>query len=746
MLRSLPLAIAAAATSGAPAGAQDEAAASAGEVIVVTATKRETTLQDAPVSVSVFGEAYLEQNNIQEFSGFADSVPNVSAPDGLNGAGSAITIRGVTSQSRQLATAEPAAGAYLDGVYVGPRGFLDYTVFDLERIEVLRGPQGTLWGRNTAAGAVIYTSRAPTEHFEGYARAEVGNYNLRALRGAVSGPIVEDALLFRLAGVHYERDGYTDNLAGGTLGTEDQQAVRGQLEWRPGPDVSVRLIGQYLSSDSIDKAPTWYALPGQTAAPELSIGNVYGSRTAQTNVTPRENAELYSATALVDWSVGGFEFASVTGWQSTDSYGVTDDEGSAFDLAEFHFGSEGDPDNIERFSQELRVTTPLLMDRVDVTAGLYYFREDQDAESYIRVGEYVVDTFGLALPFGARALRERDRVAASTESVAFFGEANVYLSDALTLIAGWRVTDETKEFAFSTGAQFLDGDDAILLDIPFGPFTDLDTFEDTVFTGKLGLEYDVNDDVMVYATVSEGYKSGGFNRSFPQAPDALDAFFDPESVTNYEVGLRATLAGGRGSLNVTGFYLDYTDLQVDTQIITSGGQLLNQTANAAEAESYGVELEAAWRPADRLELNAALGLLHAEFTDFDPSATADYSGNALPFAPDFNASLRGRYELYSGPAGRIAVQGEWVHQTSYFAGPENAPEGEQDAASLLHARLAYTDPDERFELGLWGRNLTDEELIVDFNAQTLVNPLFAGATLYGFNAPRTWGVDLKVSF
>ncbi|MDO8861995.1 TonB-dependent receptor [Haliea sp. E1-2-M8] len=737
--------------AGALAQSQDEGKRTL-EEIVVTATKRATSLQDTPMSISAFDASYLDANNVNEFSEFADSIPNVSAPDGLNGAGNSISIRGISSQTRGGSSVEQPAGAYLDQVFVGAEGFLDYVIYDIAQIEVLRGPQGTVWGRNTASGAISYRSQRPTREFGGYVDVQAGDYDLSAFEGAVSGPLAGDKLLFRVAGMHYERDGYIDDLDGGSFGTQDQDAVRAQLHFLPTDELDILLIGQYLESEGVDNIPTWSAGPGYEGPPELNVGSVHGKRVGRTNGPSNVTSELFGLTSIVTWNLADYELTSVTGYQSAESSAHIDDEGSGLDLAEAiygltAYGIDHDPDASDIFSQELRLVSPRLWNTTEFTLGLYYFDREFDTERSVKVGSYIVDTLGLQLPFGASALLERERVASSTESYAAFGQGSFDITPRLALQAGFRITEETKDFAFANGAVFLGENDETLLDIPLGEPLKLDQFEDTVFTGMLGLKYHVSDDVMVYATYSEGYKSGGFNRSFVTAPDLLLPFFGPEEVANHELGLRSKWLDGRLTVNATAFFMSYDDLQVEGRVINEQGQIVSQIENAGQAESQGLELEVTALPAPDWELFFSAGYLDAEFTRFVNVDGADYSGNSLPFAPDLNLSLRSRHDFDLGAAGTWYVQGEWVHQGSYYSEPSNRERGSQGSSNMFHARAAWISANGNWELGVWGRNLSDEDLLVDYNPAVEDNvTLFHGATLRSWSAPRTAGVDLKYSF
>lgn len=717
------------------------------EEVVVTATKRDTRLQDTPISIAAFSEGYLEKNNVKEFSDFVNAIPNVSAPEGLNGGGNNIAIRGISSQTRQGVNNDQPAGAYLDQVFQGPRGFLDNAVFDIAQIEVLRGPQGTLWGRNTAAGAISYTSRRPTQDFEGYAEAEAGNYDALTLRGAVSGPLAGDKVLFRAAGIHYERDGYIKRVSGGSYGTENQDAARLQLQFLPTDDLDLLLIGQYLASDYVPDIPTWTGLPGFSGPAELNPGGIYGKRYGETNFTPFSKKDVYGLTSIANYRLGDFTLTSVTGYQKISTYGLLDDEGTALDIATLDFGSAENPETTKRFSQEFRIASPTLWNLIDFTAGLYYYNEKARTQGGYHYGTFLIDQLGIELPDGVRTFAETSASASTTNSYAAFGQANIHVTDRLTGVIGLRVNREKKEFATASGMILYGPNGEVVLDMPTGPLAPLEPFKDDVLTKTLGLNYKPTDDSMVYATYSEGYKSGGFNQSYFSAPDSIVPFFGPEKVKNYEAGVRTSWLDRRLTVNLTAFYMTYEDLQVEIQSLTGAGQFVSQIANAGKARSQGAELEVVAMPTAEWQINFSAGWLDAVFKEFAANAVDDLSGNRLPFAPKLKFSLGSRYDIALGDSGNLYLQGEWAHSSGYFPDVTNNPNGFQKHSDVFNGRVGFEPASGKWEIGFWMRNITNKALITDYNpALESRTALFFGSTFYAYSPPRTFGVDLKVNF
>ncbi|MBA2920576.1 TonB-dependent receptor [Sphingomonas sp. CGMCC 1.13658] len=723
------------------------------EDIIVTATRRATRLQETPISVSAVTGEELERNNIRQFADLESMLPNVRVPDGLNGGGNSITIRGITAQAREGTGIEQPAGAYLDQVYYGPRGFLDRVIFDIDRIEVLRGPQGTLWGRNAASGAISYTTRRPTASLDGYVRATLGNFDLRNVEGAISGPIVDDLLKVRLSGVHFERDGYTRDVNGGSFGTENQDAVRAQFALTPAEGFDLVVIGQYLWSKRRPDAPLWYGLPGFAGPPELAVGQDFRHRRAATDGPGIVDETLRSVTAIVTYALGKATLTSVTGYFVGDLFSLNDDEGSALDLAVIGAGSPGRPDRTKRFTQELRLATPRLGGVVEATLGGYYYLETTRGTGSSRTGRYVFDLLAdlgvpaqdidPGAPTGTVAITALSASRSKTRSYAAFGQANAYVRDDLWLTAGMRLNYEKKNFSAGDGVAYYGAGDTLLRLVPVGALASVKPFEDTVFTPMAGINYKPSERLFFYFTYSQGYKSGGFNTSAIVNPTARTGF-GPERVTNYEAGARTEWFDRRLTVNLTGFVMDYADLQVERQR-SNAGVGFTEVVNAGRARSQGVELETIARVTPDFQLNATAAYLDAHFVTFATDA-GDFSGNRLPFAPRFSGNLGARYDLHPSPELSAYVQGNVRYSGSYFLEVENRALGRQAAHALVDARVGLKSK-KGWELGLWARNLTNHLVKADYNSAIEDNALiFQGSSFYVFAPPRTFGADFTLRF
>lgn len=712
---------------GGAARAEDDASASKPAVVeevIVTATKQATSLQETPVSVSAFTNDYLQRNNIKEFADFASSIPNVSAPKGLTGTGN-VSIRGISSPVRSGSGVEQPVGVYFDGIAVD-NDALNGLILDIASIEVLRGPQGAIWGRNTPAGAILYTTERPNREFSGVFDAQAGNYDLRQITGALGGPVIDDKVLVRAAAGHLERDGYTKRISGGTLGDIDQDVVRGSVEFLPTDNLDITLIAQH---------DQWKGhLGGQEyfTGPFAAIAGTNGfSRRVDTDFFVPSHRHTTAVTALVNYHFGGYTLSSLTGYRTYDILRAGDTDATNQFLV-----NEIVTEDTDQVSQEFRLTSPQ-QDRFRWILGLYYYDQHQKGGDDALIGP---TPFGL--PPGSQ-ITQSFTSDLKTKSYAAFGQASYDLTHELTLRAGLRGSRDDKTASVTQSLrQFIN------IPPPAGP---IDQTAVTPFTGEynknkvtpvVGLDYKPGRDLLFFANVGKGYKAGGFNPADPAHPT-----FGPENSTSYEAGVKSAWLDHRLTLNATAFYVTYDDLQTQ-----SFSNLVAIFVNAGKAESKGLEFELVAKPTAQWDVQAALGLNDAKFKNFviagggPGGADLDLSGNRLPFAPKVNASISSRYTAPLGALGEGYVQGEWSYSSSYWLDITNDPNGgRQDAFQLVNARAGLLLMDDKLELAVWGRNLTDKDYKVDF-VGNLPDAIFHGSKFHLLAAPRTFGVDLHYRF
>jgi iron complex outermembrane receptor protein len=716
----------AAALAAASAHAQDGAASKPNQVeeVIVTATKRDTGLQQTPVSVSAFGQDYIHRNNIREFADFASSIPNVSAPKGLSGTGN-VSIRGISSPVRSGSGVEQPVGVYFDGVSVD-NASLNGLILDIASIEVLRGPQGAIWGRNTPAGAILYTTERPTRTFQGFVDAQAGDFSLRQLTGAVSGPIAGDKVLLRVAAGHLERDGFTQRISGGTLGDVDQDVVRGSLRLLPTDNLDITLIAQHDDWRSHMGGQEYFTGPFA----QISGTNGYARR-VDTDFYQPSQRKTNAFTGIVEQHMGGYVLTSLTGYRTFKSSELGDtDATNQFLVHEYTL------EHNDQFSQEFRLASPK-DGRFRWLAGLYFFDEKQNLGDIALLGPAA-----LGLPPGSEIIQDIGGEL-ETKSYAAFGQASFDLTRRLTLRAGLRASRDDKTADITQKVrQFivLPPPSPALDDTAATPFTG--KYRNSKVTPVVGFDYKPSEDLMVFANVGKGYKSGGFNPSDPAKPT-----YGPENSTSYEAGVKSEWLDRRLVLNATAFYVTYDDLQAQ-----AFDNLAIIFVNAGEAESRGLEFEMTAKPAEGWDLHAAVGLNDAKFKTFvlqgmgPGGADLDLSGNRLPFAPRVNGSVSSRYTFPLGSLGDAYVQGEWSYSGSYFLDITNDPQGgKQSPFQLVNARFGLLMRNGTVELALWGRNLGNQDYKVDF-VGNLPDAIFHGSKFQMLAAPRTWGVDLHYRF
>lgn len=692
---------------GIVARAQEASGDAAADEIVVTATKREKALDKVPIAVDVFSGDYLQKNKVQDFSDLSKSISNLIAPDGVAGAG-VVSLRGISSSARAAGGGlEQPVGVFVDGV-AAPNA-LGQLIFDTERVEVIRGPQGAIWGRNTLAGAISFTSSRPTSDVSGYAQGSIGNYKFADFRAALSGTLAGDSLRGRIAFAHDQRDGYVKRLSGGTTGSVDRYAVRGTLAYDPVDAVSVTLIGQYDHSEGYNDVPEY--LSGPFAA--LAGTNGF-QRVTDVDFYQPGNSETVSVTGLVDWKLGEFTLSSVTGYRKGNSISYTDSDGTAFDILRETVGGD-----TKQFSQELRLTRDGALDGLlDLMLGAAYLKRS-DYTTVVAPEEGVVFAY---LGF------DND-----IRSVSGFGSADFHLTDWLTLNSGFRIANEKKTNRGTLLATLeLPGEPVVTLaDIDSG----LRTLKDDQFSHFIGVSLEPTTGTLIYANWGRGNKSGGFNdiRTATQS-------FGAEVGDSYELGLKKKAWGGRLVFNASAFIIDYQDLQLRS---FQGGRI-PIFINAGQAQSKGFEASVDLKADDSLTLIGAVGYLDAAFKQFVEPGGVDLSGNRLPNAADWSLRLAADYVRPVAGLGEFYGYAEAAYTGDYFLEFRNVPNGFQKGYVLANARVGFRF-DEGFGIALWARNLTNKNYRADFQGPELP-AMFGGSESQVLGAPRTFGAEIEYRF
>lgn len=778
------------------------------EEIIVTATRREQNLQDVPVSIVAITGTDLELRGLDTLERVGQAVPNVVITGAGSGtSGTVFRVRGI-----------PNVGTYVDGIWqVSTAGFLTQELVDVDRIEVLRGPQGTVFGRDSTGGAIRIWTRRPAEEYGADVELTLGSYDRRDLRLAVDVPLT-DRWLTKWTAASFYRDGYIENL---TLdqhnGGVDQAVLRGDVLWMPTDTLDVRLNLQSnraeLTEPRVQDAvfrtfadpgvqqvigiPEFYGtVPGlepYTAENQMAgyPGGKVGGWQTRSNISLPSEIDTDQASIDVHWRpTDAVSLQFLTGYTDQPVALYTDWDNSQYDIV-----SQIDQRDTELFSQEIQVTGH--HGRFEWLSGLYYW----DQEQRIRSGQYLAQEFQTRVydiayvlasdlctapvpagfqscstviygpagrpPSGALtalAAGSFDRVIANgQDGYALFGEAKIALPAALALTVGLRYHDEdvrsqslapipgvTAPKPTRTNEWYSGGDP--YAGTPIGVPT---AFSYDKLTSRLSLEKRFSDAFMGYVLYSEGFNSGGI--ATPTVDGVrLEIPYEPETMKNFELGLRSDWAAGRVRLNATLFRVIWADLQARTLLVIDGRTApALHVQNVGEAEAKGLELELSWLPTDRFGIDLALGLLETGFTELPAGQMSGHlpwtTDTEFAQAPEQSYTLGAQYDAPLRGGGLLTARLDYLYQSEFWRSEPflrmdayaSVPPGydESGDSGILNARLVYEPPARRWQVAVFGTNLTNE--------YTLNSGLFSGAWGLDFatvGRPREAGVSLSLQF
>lgn len=716
---------------GAPALAQGSTV----EELIVTAQKREETLQEVPGAISALGAEALAIRGVRSVQDLQYQTPSLQAGTGFSS--TVIFLRGVGQTVGQ-----PGVATHVDGVYQARNFQTALAQVDLARVEILRGPQGTLYGRNATAGAVNFVTQAPTSAFEGWATAAYGNYEHLRLQGVVNVPI-NDRLRTRFV-VDYadQNEGFIKNVipGGPDLGAIENLYGRARIQYDLTEDATVDLtlfgmhqagVGDYLLLHNLPTAASIARNPYLAGV----IVPFEPHRTSANRKSDRE-ADAHGATLALTWDVDVAQLKSTTAFYRFNYSNSYDADGTQLDI----FPSENRL-NSRTFTQEVTVsgeTGP-----VEWLVGGYYL--DDKAQNFTKFGFPLGLALSPASPIGPLRGASINIVTApyKTESYAAFADGTLTVSDRLRILAGARYSEETQERVGFNGVGPIGiiPTGAVLLPLS-GACAVTGCFADAKFhsfTPRGGVQFDLDaeGDKTLYAIVSKGFKSGGINA----APAALP--YSPEKLLAYEAGVKTRWLDGRVVFNATAFYYDYTDFQLN-QIIG----LVGTITNASAASVKGLEFEAGWSPDDHWTFNANLSLLDAQYDAFlntdglDPArGVQDLSGNRLNYSPKASGNLGVQYRTDVQPYGRLTARAEVYLSSAIYFREFNGPLDRQGSYGRLNVNLVWDSPDEKFSARAWMSNVTDEAII-----STLGTSDNFGARYITWSPPRQFGLELTARF
>lgn len=759
------------------------------EEIVVTAQKRAQSLQDIPMSVSAISDEALKNSGIESVEDIKTLVPALNIYSSNSPAQSSISIRGAGTGAADP-TLEPSVGVFVDGVFMPRSVFGLSDLVDIDRVEVLLGPQGTLYGKNTNAGVISVHTRGAPDAFGMDVEQTFGEYGLEDTKFSVGG-VITDELGYRFAARSRRRDGIMDDeFNSNEYNQIDKQSYRGQLFWDPNERTSVRAIGYYSLSDSnqsqdeagLNKNSAYYSyISGHLAFNGLGVTD---GDPKDRKVTPTEagggRVEVQGASVQVDYEFDNFNFTSITAYQEWEQDGsYTDNDSTQLDI------SNSSPRfNEENISQEFRITSPG-GETIDWVAGFFYFKSDLEGGDKNDI--FSSSGYGLpgvnftsgpfnTLPVIVAGDHFKWHQTVNSESYALFGQMTWNISEQTALTAGLRYGSEEKEFSVYTNSYDADGTPYSLANLGGGSYTgglfipiisgqaalnealdQADKRSDDDITGMVSLNHFIGDQ-MLYATVATGSKSGGFNGSFG-AMSVDDREYDTEETTNYEIGAKLDLWEGRARVNLAYFYTEYKDFQATT---FDPDTVVFGVINAGKQVTQGVDVDATVLLTQNLTLSAKVEYLDAKYKDFTGANCAATSGefiNAdgecvldgerMEYAPNWAGSIAADY-IYPLDGSEVYIHGDLSFKTEHISDPTRSAASVDTRYEILNARVGWRN--DNWDISLWGKNLTDDYYAIGHTSNLVAN-LFAAAdgglstTNYRrwVNEPRTWGVTLRYS-
>ncbi len=758
---------------GGPAGPVTTQDASRLDDIIITARRRDESAQDVPIALSVIGSEQLENTgayNLGQLTQMAPSVQLLSS----NPRNTAVTIRGLGA-SYGLANdgLEQGVGIYIDQVYYGRPSTATLDFIDLERIEILRGPQGTLFGKNTTAGALNIITRVPSFTPEGQTEVSVGDHGFLQAKASVSGPLIADTLAGRLSFVSTRREGMVDNVTTG----EDQNAqssvgLRAQLLYDRGGVLTARLYADWSDQEPecctqvyFGYGPTLRSAAQQY--PALAAGRGYAppstnpyDRLADVDSPIAAGQTHRGLSAIVDYDLGWASLTSITAWRDWDWRPQNDRDYTALDIVR----QSANPSRQDQWSQELRLASTG-EGRLDWVAGLYAFHQAVETTG---VTEYGADASYWLLAAGTPdalldgyTIFNDSRI--ETESHAVFGQATWRFTDRLRTTLGLRYTSEDKQGRYdATTAGGLVTADPTLISRRLGvarPQSYEAAISGEDLSGQLAVSYDLGERIMLYGTAARGYKSGGINMAgIPTLPDGSPALasieVDPEAVTTFELGLKTQSFNRHLTANLALYSTDITDYQAN--VVDAGpGALRGYLANVDKVEIRGVELDLTARPTASLDLYANVAWTDAEYADFPngpcplerigPSTAAcDLSGETLPGVSPWALSAGGERRARAGLLGlngEVALGADLSYRSSYYSDASASRYLEIEGYALLNLRLSFR-ADNGWEAVVWAKNALDQDYMSFLSVQSGNSGLIIGQP----GDPRTVGLTLRNRF
>lgn len=715
-------------TISAQAIAQEGGEAAASEApqvsdIIVTAQRRSENKQDVPVTLTVLDGETIEKARIQDAQDIALRTPGFGF-DAWPASEPRLSVRGIGTTARG-AGGDPSTAVFFDEIYAGRPAAITFETYDLQRIEVLKGPQGTLFGRNVTGGAVsIVSNPADLGGFDASVEGSYGNFDRTDLLGYVNVPL-SDKAAFRATGTWRRHDGYVTRIVNGAEAgkLDDQNAKYGrfQLYVEPAPNFRIDLKADVAR----DRANG----PGFRAFDDVGVGSLSGRYTLQNNRYRNaatfdgvQNRDAWGVRGKLEWDLPFATLSYLGAYRELDYHSYYDYDGT--EPSDTSLGgprdiSGGNTEESEYYSNEVQLNS-LPESPFRWVVGLYNYHIDTHRDNLSELTVFID---------GPPTFTDLIDQYAKSNSYAIYGDATVPVTDAINVFGGLRYTID-KKTVLTIGNTNAPG--TFFIEDPTGSYTGTGRDKWEALTWRFGADVHLDPNVMFYASVSRGYKSGGFQDTPVDAIDAATSF-NPEYATNFEIGQRATLFDRRVIFNNSFYFTKYKDLQV--RIPTGTGV----RAENAQADIWGLESELTWRVGGGFVVSAIYAYTHDRLTKFDTEelgVPVSYAGNRLTRIPDHKVTISPSYTLETASGAELELSADYSYESKIFDDFNNRPPEVRDPTHFVDARVAFTTADKHWSFSVWGKNLTNE-LTRTYQSD------FGGVNFGQYNTPRTYGATLR---
>jgi len=694
--------------------ATGQAASTSLGTIVVTAQKRPEPMQEVPVAMSVISSQEIENRGIAGFTELLGQMPNTVIEQSVSSQPS-ISIRGISSSVNNIGM-ESGVGVAIDDVFIGRPSAFSTQLIDIERVEVLRGPQGTLFGKNTIGGLVNIVTSKPTQEFAGAIDYTTGNYNLRQVRGYVTGG-VGGGVAAKISFTSKDKDGWVENRnpAASNLMTENFKGVRAQLSGGTAGTVAWLLSADYSKDNAVEN---YYDIRSGALSALDSNGE---DRSIATNGNDYLRRTMQGMSLKADWKWSGLDVTSITAQRGVEWEGNNDQDYTSLPILQV-----GRKEKQTQVSQEFRVASSA--ERYNWLSGLYLFTQKQNGVDNLTLDEAFPDAIGIGSIPGYK--ESADTYAdLKTQSAAAFFSGKYKITNTVDFNGGIRYTKEDKDIVYEQRLTNPYGlIDGIGLATTVAPMAAARS--DSQWSGDLGLGFKLSKDVNSYAKVSKGFKAGGFTTTSASSSNPGDLSFEPESVTSYELGIKSILADGKVRLNAAAFSMDYNNKQ--EQFFNGVHQIVS---NAAKAKIEGFEVDFTARPTRSWLLGATFGYQEAKYVSYPGN-----DGNRLTDAPRITGSLSAQYDHRMGNEWSWFARADARYRDMSYQQPDNDPNFTQPASTLVDISFGLREPSSRYSVILWIKNASNQTYRVSTYALTAL-----ATTYQSVNPPRMIGLELRAN-